>query len=81
MAPIVDTADLIGPAEVARILGLSRANSVATYSARYRDFPKPVVDLPESRVKLWLRDDVEEWESDRSHRRGRPPKSGPTHGV
>jgi predicted DNA-binding transcriptional regulator AlpA len=73
VAPIVDTADLVGPAEVARILGLSRANSVATYRARYPDFPKPVVDLPESRVRLWLRREIDEWDNTRSHRRGRPP--------
>ena len=61
MSPKVNTEDLIGAVEVARILGLSHYNSVTTYLRRYDDFPKPVVDLKESRVRLWLRQDIEQW--------------------
>ena len=72
MAPEVNTEDLVGPSEVARILGLSHVNSVTTYRQRYGDFPKPVFELPESRVRLWLRPEIEAWERSRSHHRGRP---------
>jgi glutathione-regulated potassium-efflux system ancillary protein KefG len=61
VSPKVNTEDLVGAAEVARILGLSHPNSVTTYLRRYDDFPKPVVDLTESRVRLWLRPDIEQW--------------------
>lgn len=65
MSPKVNTEDLIGAAEVARILGLSHPNSVTTYLRRYDDFPTPVVDLSESRIRLWLRQDIEQWARDR----------------
>ena len=58
---MVNTEDLIGASEVARILWLSHYNSVSTYLRRYDDFPKPVVDLTESRIRLWLRQDIENW--------------------
>jgi glutathione-regulated potassium-efflux system ancillary protein KefG len=61
VSPKVNTEDLVGAAEVARILGLSHPNSVTTYLRRYDDFPKPVVELTESRVRLWLRPDIEQW--------------------
>jgi predicted DNA-binding transcriptional regulator AlpA len=61
VSPKVNTEDLIGAVEVARILGLSHYNSVTTYLRRYDDFPEPVVDLKESRVRLWLRQDIERW--------------------
>ena len=61
MAPKVNTEDLIGAAEVARILGLAHHNSVSTYLTRYDDFPRPVVDVAESRIRLWLRPDVVAW--------------------
>jgi predicted DNA-binding transcriptional regulator AlpA len=72
MAPKVDPEDLIGAAEVAEILGLSQAASVATYRRRYGDFPPPVVHLPKSRISIWLRSDVERWDAGRTKRRGRP---------
>ncbi len=65
MSPKVNTEDLIGAAEVARLLGLSHPNSVTTYLRRYDDFPRPVVDLSESRIRLWLRQDIEQWARDR----------------
>ena len=61
MAPRVNTEDLIGAAEVAAMLGLSHHNSVSTYMRRYSDFPRPVVDLSKSRVRLWLRQDITAW--------------------
>jgi glutathione-regulated potassium-efflux system ancillary protein KefG len=58
---LVDTEDLIGAAEVADIVGLAHRNSLTTYLPRYDDFPRPVVDLSRSRVRLWLRQDIERW--------------------
>ncbi len=72
MSPEVNTEDLVGAAEVAAILGLSLSTNVSTYARRYPDFPVPVVDLPESRVRLWLRQDIEDWDSGRSKEKGRP---------
>ena len=66
MSPKVNTEDLIGAAEVADILGLAHHNSVSTYLRRYDDFPRPVVDLPKSRVRLWLRQDINKWRKQRS---------------
>ena len=65
MVPNVDTEDLIGAAEVAKLLGLSHHNSVTTYLHRYADFPRPVVDLSESRIRLWLRQDILGWRESR----------------
>ncbi|MDA9293047.1 hypothetical protein N9Q18_01035 [bacterium] len=65
MSPKVNTEDLIGAAEVAEILGLAQHNSVSTYLRRYEDFPQPVVDLPNSRVRLWLRQDINAWRKTR----------------
>lgn len=65
MAPRVDTDDLIGAAEAAQLLGLKHPNSVTTYLRRYPDFPQPVVDLGRSRIRLWLRQDIEAWRSKR----------------
>jgi glutathione-regulated potassium-efflux system ancillary protein KefG len=66
MSPKVNTEDLIGAAEVADILGLAHHNSVSTYLRRYEDFPRPVVDLPKSRVRLWLRQDIHKWRESRT---------------
>ena len=68
MAPKVNTEDLIGAAEVARILELAQHNSVTTYLRRYPDFPRPVLDLPDSRVRLWLRPEIEAWSNRRGQR-------------
>jgi glutathione-regulated potassium-efflux system ancillary protein KefG len=65
MAPKVNTEDLVGAAEVAELLGLAHYNSVTTYLHRYEDFPKPVVDLSRSRVRLWLRQDIEKWKREK----------------
>jgi predicted DNA-binding transcriptional regulator AlpA len=74
MARKVDPDELIGSSEVAEILGLSHTSGISTYVKRYEDFPGPVVDLPRSRVRLWLRPEIERWDSQRSKRRGRPPR-------
>jgi hypothetical protein len=64
----VDPDDLIGAAEVQAILRLSHPSSVTTYLKRYDDFPKPVVDLSASRVRLWQRQDVILWQQERQAR-------------
>ena len=64
--PDVSTEDLVGAVEVAELLGLSHASSVSTYFKRYLDFPAPVVELPKSRVRLWLRQDILGWASSRA---------------
>lgn len=67
MGAELDADDLVGAAEVAGILRLSHPSSVTTYLHRYQDFPKPVVELSASRVRLWRRQDIEQWH----HRRTR----------
>lgn len=66
MGEKVDPDDLIGAAEVQAILKLSHPSSVTTYLKRYDDFPRPVVDLSESRIRLWVRQDIERWHETRS---------------
>ena len=61
MAEKIDPDDLIGAAEVQAILRLSHSSSVTTYLKRYSDFPRPVVDLSGSRVRLWKRQDILRW--------------------
>ena len=65
MSPQVNTEDLISASEVARILGLAHHNSVSTYLKRYDDFPRPIIDLTESRIRLWLRPEIVEWREGR----------------
>ena len=62
---MVNTEDLIGAADVAEILGLSHHNSVTTYLRRYPDFPRPIVDLSRSRIRLWRRQEIEDWKATR----------------
>lgn len=64
----VDPDDLVGASEVQAILRLSHPSSVTTYLKRYADFPRPVVDLQASRVRLWLRQDIERWHEERRAR-------------
>lgn len=61
MSPRVSTEDLVDAQMVADILGLSHRNSVSLYQRRYDDMPRPVVDLGDGRVKLWLRPEIERW--------------------
>ena len=65
MGAKVDPDDLIGAAEVQAILRLSHPSSVTTYLKRYSDFPQPVVDLSNSRVRLWRRQDIIRWHNAR----------------
>ena len=65
MGEKLDSDDLVGASEVASILRLSHPSSVTTYLHRYGDFPKPVVDLSASRVRLWRRQDIERWDRQR----------------
>ncbi len=64
----MDPDDLIGASDVSAVLGLSHPSSVTTYLKRYSDFPKPVVDLSGSRVRLWKRQDIEQWQQLREAR-------------
>ncbi len=57
----IDVDDLVSAAEVAEILGLAHHNSVTTYLHRYPDFPVPVVDKSNGRIRLWLREDIRRW--------------------
>lgn len=65
MAPLIDSEDLIDSQIVAELLGLSHRNSVTTYLRRYADMPRPVVELGEGRVRLWLRSDILAWRETR----------------
>jgi glutathione-regulated potassium-efflux system ancillary protein KefG len=53
--------DLIDAQGVAETLGLAHRNTVSVYQHRYDDMPRPVLDLGEGRVKLWLRPEIERW--------------------
>ena len=64
----VDPDELIGASEVQAILRLSHPSSVTTYLKRYPDFPKPVVDLSGSRIRLWNRQDIVRWHDAREAR-------------
>jgi predicted DNA-binding transcriptional regulator AlpA len=64
----IDVDDLSDAREVATLLGLSHPNSVTTYFRRYEDMPRPVVDLVESRTRLWLRSEIQAWQLHRSRR-------------
>jgi glutathione-regulated potassium-efflux system ancillary protein KefG len=57
--------DLIEAQTVAEILGLRQRNSVSTYQARYSDMPRPVVNLANGKIRLWLRSEVERWDRTR----------------
>lgn len=66
MPKVVDVDDLIDASGVAQLLGLAQRNTVSLYQRRYRDMPRPVVDLGRGRCKLWVRSDMERWMRDRS---------------
>lgn len=65
---MVNTEDLADSQELARIMGLSHANSVSLYQRRYPDMPRPVVDLGRGRSRLWLRPAIQEWLETRARR-------------
>ena len=65
MCAMVNTEDLCDAREVAALVGLSHATSVAGYLRRYGDMPRPVLDLGNGRPRLWLRPEIEAWAVDR----------------
>jgi predicted DNA-binding transcriptional regulator AlpA len=65
MGKKVDIDDLIDANGVAEMLGLSHRNSVTTYQRRYPSMPRPAVNLPKSRIRLWLRSEIRQWLADR----------------
>jgi hypothetical protein len=77
MSPKVDTEDLIDARGVADVLDLSHRNTVSQYQRRYTDMPRPVIDLGEGRVKLWLRPDIERWGAEQAAR-GRTRRRAPS---
>lgn len=64
----IDVDDLVDANGVADMLGLSHRNSVTTYQRRYPGMPRPVVDMPKSRIKLWLRSEISDWMAKRENR-------------
>jgi predicted DNA-binding transcriptional regulator AlpA len=68
----LDPSELIASIDVAEILGLAQASSVATYLRRYDDFPRPVVELQRSHVRLWRRTDIEKWARTHQAKRQNP---------
>ena len=58
---MVNIDDLVDARTVAQMLGLRHANSVSTYSKRYVDFPRPVLNLGRGRTLLWLRPEIQLW--------------------
>ena len=74
VAPRVATEDLVDAQGVAEILGLAHRNTVSLYQRRYREMPRPVLDLGRGRPKLWLRSEVQRWAGKRP-RPERPPST------
>jgi predicted DNA-binding transcriptional regulator AlpA len=73
MSPRVNTEDLIDARGVAKVLGLSHAESVSTYQRRYGDMPRPVINLGHKRPRLWIRQDIEAWARRAGHGQDPPP--------
>jgi hypothetical protein len=59
MGRYVDTELLVGAAEIAKRLGVSRAQTVHNWRARDIDFPEPVATLEVALVFYWP--DIENW--------------------
>lgn len=74
MGRTVDLDDLLDAADVAALLELSSATSVATYRRRAKGspdpFPEPVWASKGNRCQAWLRQDVEAWAASHPGRRG-----------
>jgi hypothetical protein len=64
----VDLDDLVDANGVAELLGLAHRNTVSVYQHRHEDMPRPVLNLGNGRVKLWLRPEVETWALDHADR-------------
>lgn len=65
MGKKVDVDDLIDAREVADMLGLSSPRAVAVYSSR--GLPEPIIDRGPNTAKLWLRQDIERWQKNRTN--------------
>lgn len=61
MGQNVDLEDLLEAAQVAELLGLSKATAVSVYQHRYGDFPRPVLTSSSGRCQFWLRSEIEAW--------------------
>ena len=57
----IDVDDLVDANGAAELLGLAHRNTVSVYQHRYDDMPRPVLDLGDGRIKLWLRPELESW--------------------
>lgn len=64
---LIAVEQLVGAAEVAEILGVSRQR--VTQLTSRDDFPTPAAVL--AMGKVWLRDDVQQWADERDERLGR----------
>jgi predicted DNA-binding transcriptional regulator AlpA len=64
---MIDVEQLVGAAEIARLLGVSRQR--VTQLTSRQDFPEPVAVL--AMGKVWLLDDVGAWIAERDRRLGR----------
>jgi predicted DNA-binding transcriptional regulator AlpA len=62
----VDVDDLLDAKAAAELLGLTHRNTVSVYQHRYEDMPRPVLDLGDGRVKLWLRSELKTWASEQA---------------
>jgi hypothetical protein len=51
-------ADLVGPVEVADMLGV-KVNTIAQWRKRFADFPAPLIEL--SGTYIWNRHQITEW--------------------
>ena len=58
----LDADQLVGAAEIAQRLGMSRAQTVYNWRARHDDFPEPVAQLQVALVFYWP--DIEKWASE-----------------
>lgn len=64
----IHTDDVIDAQGMADLLGLAQRNTVSLYQRRYPAMPRPVIDLGQGRCKLWLRSEVDKWQSERLSR-------------
>lgn len=71
MTRYLDPDDLIDAQGVAELLGLEQRNTVSAYQRHYPTMPRPVVDLGQGRCKLWLRNEIEVWRTERLAGSGR----------
>jgi predicted DNA-binding transcriptional regulator AlpA len=56
---LVDPANLVGAAEIAERLGVTRPQVVHNWRSRYPDFPKPIAELRQAMIWEWP--EVRDW--------------------